>query len=201
MHVAVRSSHLTSRRLGLSQCALTKAPSSCTEDLEMRAILADGSVTRRFSPTFGAPSQSLVTSSAILHWPQALIGQREHPVAGVPFPDSLRGSHNRTLSLLTHSPRRIYSTPHPTNSGHRCTMRNITWITGCVVVETRAVSVVACPCQPSGSSQAQFSWIKHSQRHDPGIFLRIIKMSLWPYGKLTERPLPGATYSPFLPTA
>lgn len=146
---------------------------------------------------FGAPSQSLVTSSAILtdhrHRAEALIDRREHPVAGVPFPDSLQGSHNRTPSLLTHSPRKIYSTSHPTTSGHRCTMSNITCITRIPAAETRAVSVVACPSQPSGSSQAQFVWIKHGQYPDLGLLLRIIKTSLRPFGKLTETPPPGAT--------
>ncbi|KAF6237732.1 hypothetical protein HO173_003933 [Letharia columbiana] len=58
-----------------------------------------------------APIQSPGTSSAIFNSPEALTDPREHPVAGVTFPDSFQVSQNRTPSLLTHSPRRTYSTP------------------------------------------------------------------------------------------
>lgn len=87
-----------------------RSPSSCTEDLRRRRIMAEGSPTG-FPPTLGALSQSLVTSSAILHLQQSLIDLREHPVTGFLFPDSFQSSNNRPPSFLTHSPPNTYSTP------------------------------------------------------------------------------------------
>ena len=94
------------------------------------------------------------------------------------IPSKSPASHNLTpfvLHLHRLPTQNLLHPSRPTALSYCCTMGNNSRTTGCAVLHTRVVSVLACLGQQSGSSQAQFDCINNDQCPNPGPFLRILK--------------------------